>query len=422
MLAMKAVTPNAARVLPTTSILLTFCILGSITTFPARLRIVILERKQPQPQSDKQADEPNQRGDGTKALCPHGHADGAKKMDNNVKEDRSETEQQAKLKELDVGTKQVPRVVHGETVVDTDMPGGGITNVPGDRAFGKAKIGLGLVVLWFTGVRRGVMGSRPTAALSAPPKDLVVDSLGVRCPIRRGDAFPIRDPAVSALLARLRAFLRPVVRFSTVMTRASLRSAACFLDEGEDFSLSAGPDCGGRGPLSSFMNHSHDFRLSTTPDLAFCDGSTAPGWGGLGAGQVLGRRPFSTIELHPTSLSSDRIDVLVVQLLCDHVAVCLGLVHAADSQELTLEFGLQSTERELVILVIRPSSSETDLQHGESEVVLALSSVGELQSSSAKVNSQCLQVLSRMLLWPAILDLRFEGFEAFDDFNLDLVH
>jgi hypothetical protein len=86
MLAMKAVTPNAARVLPTTSILLTFCILGSIPTFPARLRVVILERKQPQPQSDKQADEPNQRGDDTKALCPHSHPDGTKKMDNEVKE------------------------------------------------------------------------------------------------------------------------------------------------------------------------------------------------------------------------------------------------------------------------------------------------------------------------------------------------
>jgi hypothetical protein len=133
-------------------------------------------------------------------------------------------------------------------------------------------------------------------------------------------------------------------------------------------------------------------------------------------------RPFSTIELHPISLSSDRIGILAVQLLCDHVAVCLGLVHAADSQEIILEFGLQSTERESVILVIRPSSSKMDLQHRESEVVLVLSSVGELQSSSAKVNRQCLQVLSRVLLWPAILDLRLEGFEAFDALNLDLVH
>jgi hypothetical protein len=111
-----------------------------------------------------------------------------------------------------------------------------------------------------------------------------------------------------------------------------------------------------------------------------------------------------------------------VQLLCNHVAVCLGLVHVTDSQELIFKFGLQSTERESVILVIRPSSSETDLQHRESKVVLVLSSVDELQSSSAKVNSQCLQVLSRMLLWPAILDLRLEGFKAFDALNLDLVH
>jgi hypothetical protein len=170
------------------------------------------------------------------------------------------------------------------------------------------------------------------------------------------------------------------------------------------------------------MNHSQDFRLSTTPDLAFCDVSTVPGWWGLGVGQVLGRRPFSTMELHPTSLSSDRIDVLAVQLLCDHVEVCLGLVHAADSQELVLEIGLQSTERESAILRVRPSSSEMDLQHRESKVVLVLSSVGELQSSRAKVNSQCLQVLSRTLLWPAILDLRHEGFETFDALNLDLVH
>jgi hypothetical protein len=106
-------------------------------------------------------------------------------MDNEVKENRSKMEQQAKLKELDVGTEQVPRVVHGETVVDADIPSGGITNVPGVRAFDKAKIGLGLVVPWFAGMRRGVMGSRPTAALSAPPKDLAVDSLGIRCPMGR---------------------------------------------------------------------------------------------------------------------------------------------------------------------------------------------------------------------------------------------
>jgi hypothetical protein len=78
-------------------------------------------------------------------------------------------EQQTKLKELDVGTKQVPRVLHGETVVDTDMAGRGITNVPGVRAFDKAKIGLGLVVHWSAGMRLGVMGRCPTAALSAPP-------------------------------------------------------------------------------------------------------------------------------------------------------------------------------------------------------------------------------------------------------------
>jgi hypothetical protein len=138
MLAMKAVTPKAAGVPPTTSLLLTFCILGLITTFPARLRVVILEREQPQPQSDKQADEPKQRGDDAKALCPHSHADGTKKMDNEVKEDRSEMEQQAKLKELDLRTKQVPRVVHGEMVVDTNMPGGGITDVTGVCAFDKA--------------------------------------------------------------------------------------------------------------------------------------------------------------------------------------------------------------------------------------------------------------------------------------------
>jgi hypothetical protein len=80
-------------------------------------------------------------------------------MDNEVKENRSEMEQQAKLKELDAGTQQVPGVVHGETVVDADMPSGGITNVPGVRAFDKAKIGLGLVVPWFAGVRGGVRQS-----------------------------------------------------------------------------------------------------------------------------------------------------------------------------------------------------------------------------------------------------------------------
>jgi hypothetical protein len=89
---MKTVTRNAAGVPPTTRLLLTFCILGSIRTFPARLRVFILEREQPQPQSDKQADEPNQRGDDAKALCPHSHADGMQKMDNEVKENRSEME------------------------------------------------------------------------------------------------------------------------------------------------------------------------------------------------------------------------------------------------------------------------------------------------------------------------------------------
>ena len=71
-------------------VLLAFGILLLVAAFPTRFRIVILERKHSQPQSNKQSNHPKNGGENAPALVPHGSADGEKDGDDEVQENRKE--------------------------------------------------------------------------------------------------------------------------------------------------------------------------------------------------------------------------------------------------------------------------------------------------------------------------------------------
>jgi hypothetical protein len=105
---MKAMAANAPGIPSTTCLLLTLGILLPVATLPTRLGVVILKRKHPQPQSDKQCDEPDKRGDHAESLFAHSHSDSAENIDKEVEEHGGEVKQQSELKELDARTEQGP--------------------------------------------------------------------------------------------------------------------------------------------------------------------------------------------------------------------------------------------------------------------------------------------------------------------------
>jgi hypothetical protein len=122
---MEPMSANAPGVPSWTSLLL---LLGSlllpVAAFPARLRVVILKRKHPQPRSNNQSNKPENRVDDTPTLVPRGHADDKKTVDKELDKDRGEVKQKTELKKLDdVRTKRVPAVLKAEGVIAVNAPG-----------------------------------------------------------------------------------------------------------------------------------------------------------------------------------------------------------------------------------------------------------------------------------------------------------
>ena len=68
---MKPMAADAPGVPAAMHLVLAFGILLLVAAFPTRFRIVILERKHSQPQSNKQSNHPKNWGNGTPILVPH---------------------------------------------------------------------------------------------------------------------------------------------------------------------------------------------------------------------------------------------------------------------------------------------------------------------------------------------------------------
>ena len=83
-LPMKAITANTPGVPSLTRLVLSIGVLLPVAAFPARLRVVILKRMHPQPQSDNRSDNPEKRGHDTPTLDPHSRADGEQNIDNEL--------------------------------------------------------------------------------------------------------------------------------------------------------------------------------------------------------------------------------------------------------------------------------------------------------------------------------------------------
>ena len=129
-LAMEAVASNTPRIPSATGLVLTFDMLLALSTLPARLRVVILKRQHPQPQSNKQSDKPKNGSDNAPALVPHGDADGEEDADDEIEEDGREVKQETELKQLDVRAKPIPEILETEGIVDANMPGTWVVVMP----------------------------------------------------------------------------------------------------------------------------------------------------------------------------------------------------------------------------------------------------------------------------------------------------
>jgi hypothetical protein len=113
------------------------------------------------------------------------------------------------------------------------------------------------------------------------------------------------------------------------------------------------------------LDHCQYLGLSAMPDFALCNICTVPSWWSFGIRQILGRWPFSTVELFAIGLGGCGIDVLVlVQIFLDHVRIGLGFVHVPNGQKLIIEFTLQTAERvPIVVFIVGSSSSQITLHH-----------------------------------------------------------
>ena len=65
-----------------------------VAAFPAKVRVVILKQKHPQPQSNNQSDGSEKRGNNTPTLVPRSHAGGKQSVDDELEgEDEGEVKQ-----------------------------------------------------------------------------------------------------------------------------------------------------------------------------------------------------------------------------------------------------------------------------------------------------------------------------------------
>ena len=87
-LAMEPMSASASGAPPLASPLLALGVLLPVAAFPARLGVVILKRKHPQPRSDNQSNEPEKRGRNAPTWFPLSHADGKRIVDEELEEDR----------------------------------------------------------------------------------------------------------------------------------------------------------------------------------------------------------------------------------------------------------------------------------------------------------------------------------------------
>ena len=81
----------------------------------------LLKWEHPQLHSNKQSDEPKNRGDDTPALVPHSDAGGKEDVaEDELEEEGSEVKQQTELKELGIKTKHILDILQAKCIVDTN--------------------------------------------------------------------------------------------------------------------------------------------------------------------------------------------------------------------------------------------------------------------------------------------------------------
>ena len=178
---MKTVAADATGVPTATRLVLAFGILLSVTAFPTRFRIVILERKHSQPQSNERSNDPTNWGNDTPTLVPYDSTDGKKNVDDGLQENRGEMEQQTELKKLDIGTKHVPDILKAKGVIDSKMPSRGIADVfPSSFIVNESQVSFSLVIRTSSSVGHSIVSGGPRHSLRAPLECLSVQKLGHR--------------------------------------------------------------------------------------------------------------------------------------------------------------------------------------------------------------------------------------------------
>ena len=227
---MKTVTSNAPRVPTTTRFVVTFEGLGSVTPLPTRLRVVEGKWEQSQPEGDQQREQPTGRCNDGNALVPK-----------ECKEEWREVKQQAKMKERDVRTNQLPNIAEAK-VVNIDMPRGWVADVPSSLAFHKAKIGFrGCNGTGTTSMSGSVVSCCPPTTLSTPVESLSSHCFGLWSASNGSNLFPVWRASVTTILFGFRALPGPMTGLVAVVADPRLGPATCLFDQGKDFRLSSLP-------------------------------------------------------------------------------------------------------------------------------------------------------------------------------------
>jgi hypothetical protein len=111
---------------------------------------------------------------------------------------------------------------------------------------------------------------------------------------------------------------------------------------------------------------------------------------------------------------SKSTDVLLGQSCFHNKLVGIIPAHMWDDEQGFTQLFLEMAQGKLVVSIVNTTSNQEDLEHGEHQVVLILTSLHQLKSVVAKVNRKELDVFSRVVPGLATLDSGAEVLESFD--------
>ena len=128
-------------------------------------------------------------------------------------------------------------------------------------------------------------------------------------------------------------------------------------------------------------------------------------------------RPFLSVILSTIDIFGLQTDFLMRKLGCYHMSLsgCFLFVLVSNVQESFVEVLLGCTKGEAKVFITDSTrQEEKGLQHGQSQVVVVLTSRHKFTSILSEVGCKRFEVFSRILGWMPSFDLDLQVFETFD--------